>query len=166
MSIYTKKMILLMTLSIIIFTYFENILISELTSRYVAIFISYFVGIIPITTGNILFLKMNDHIVPILISFECTGLMFISIFILTMFMLPDIKLKHRFISLLLLPLIYLANVARIVFGIILGIYTNISMMNLFHDTVGQVFLLIFTVVALLIYLNICGYIKLKKDWEI
>jgi exosortase/archaeosortase family protein len=81
---------------------------------------------------------------------------------LTMFVLPEISLKHRLISLLLLPLIFLANIARIVLGIILGLYTDIHTMVLFHDTVGQVFVLIFMVAALLIFLNMFGYIKLKR----
>lgn len=163
MSLYKRKIIILVILSFTIITYFENIFLSELTSRYVATVLSYFVGIIPATAGNILFLKMNDYIVPILISFGCTGFMFISIYTLVMFIMPGISLKHRFISLLLLPLIYLVNIARIVLGIILGIYTNIRTMIFFHDTVGQVFLLIFTVVTLVMFLNIFGYIKLKRD---
>lgn len=163
MSLYNRKSIIIVILCFTILTYFEHKFLSEITSQYVATVLSYFVGIIPATAGNILFLKMNDHIVSILISFECTGLMFISIFILTIFMMPKISLKHRLLSLLLLPLIYLINIARIVIGIILGIYTNIHTMIFFHDTVGQIILLIFTVMALVIFLNIFGYIKLKRN---
>lgn len=162
MSRYTRKMIILTILSFTILTYFENILFSELTTRYVATVLSFYMGIAPVTAGNVLFLKMDDYIIPILISFGCTGFMFISIFTLVMFMIPGISLKHRFISLLLLPLIYLANIARIVLGVILGIYTNVRMMTFFHDTVGQVFLFIFMVGILIIFLNIFGYIKLKR----
>ena len=80
-----------------------------------------------------------------------------------MFLMPKISLKHRLLSLLALPLIYLVNIARIVLGVMIGSYTNIRMMTFFHDTVGQVFLLIFTVAALVLFLNIFGYIKLKRD---
>jgi exosortase/archaeosortase family protein len=158
-----EKIIILIILTFTILMHFENRFFSELTSQYVATSLSYFIEITPVTAENILFLKMNDHIVPILISFECTGFMFISIFILTIFMMPNISLKHRLVSLLLVPLIYLANIARIIMGLTIGIYTNIHTMILFHDTVGQVFLLIFTVLLLLIFLNISGYIKLKRD---
>lgn len=163
MSRFTRIVIIVTILSFTILMYFKSIFLSEIATQYVATVLNYFIGIVPVTAGNILFLNMNDQIVPILISFDCTGFMFISIFILIMFMMPEISLKHRIISLLLLPLIYLANVARIVFGIILGINTNIRMMTFFHDTVGQVFLLVFTVVALVLFLNIFGYIKFKRD---
>lgn len=157
-----EKVIIAIILVFTILMYLKNIFLSELTSRYVATILKYFIGINPVTVGNILFLRMNNHIVPIIISFECTGFMFISIFILAMFMMPNISLRHRFASLLLLPVIYLANIARIILGITLGIYTNIDTMVLFHDTIGQVFLLIFTVLILLIFLNICGYVRLKR----
>jgi exosortase/archaeosortase family protein len=81
---------------------------------------------------------------------------------LTMFMLPDITLKHRLISLLLLPMIFLSNIMRIVLGILLGIHTNMHLMVLFHDTLGQVFVLISMVAMLLIFLNVFGYTKLKR----
>lgn len=163
MSISTRKVMVLILLCFTILAYFENIVLSESTSRYLATVLSYFVGITPVTEGNILFLRMDDHIFPILISFECTGFMFISIFILIMFLMPKINLKHRLLSLLALPLIYLVNIARIVLGVMIGSYTNIRVMTFFHDTVGQVFLLIFTVAALVLFLNIFGYIKLKRD---
>ena len=151
-----------MMLSFIILTYFNNIFFSELTAQYVVSILSYFIGVVPIIAGNIIFININDNIVPIFISFECTGFMFISIYTLMMFMMPAISLQHRLISLLLVPVIYLANIARIAFSVILGIYTDVPMMVYFHDTVGQVFLLIFTVLILLIYLNIFGYIKLRR----
>lgn len=162
MSTYTRKIIVLMILSFIILTYIYNIFLSKLTAQYVASILSYFIGIAPVIAGNILFININDDIVPILISFECTGFMFISIYTLMMFMMPAISLQHRLLSLLLVPVIYFANIARIVFSVILGIYTDVPIMTYFHDTVGQVFLLIFTVLTLLIYLNIFGYIKLRR----
>lgn len=163
MNIYRKAAVSLIFLSFIILSYTENNYLPELTTQSVATVLSYFVGITPVTAGNMLFLKMDNYVVPILISFGCTGFMFISIFALAMFIIPGISLAHRFISLLLLPLIYFANIARIVLGVIIGNYTNISIMTCFHETVGQVFLLIFTVSTLVIFLNVLGYIKLKRD---
>ncbi len=163
MNIYRKTIVILIVLSFVILSYTENDFLSELTTHCVATVLSNFVGITPVTAGNILFLEMNNYVVPILISFGCTGFMFISIFALAMFIMPGISLTHRIISILLLPLIYFANIARIVLGVIIGNYTNISMMTFFHDTVGQMFLLIFTVVALVLFLNILGYIKLKRN---
>lgn len=163
MNICRKMIVIIIFLSFIILSYNENDYLSELTTQSVATVLGYLFGITPVTAGNILFLKINNYIVPIVISFGCTGFMFISIFALAMFIIPGISLAHRFISFLLLPLIYFANIARIVLGVIIGNYTNISMMTCFHDTVGQVFLLIFTVSTLVIFLNVLGYIKLKRD---
>lgn len=163
MNIYRKTIAFLIFLSFVILSYTENDFLSELTTQWVAAVLSYFVGIIPATAGNILFLKMDDHIVPILITFGCTGFMFISVYTLIMFVMPGISLKHRFISLLLLPFIYLSNIARIVVGIMLGVHTNVRLMSLFHDTVGQVFVFIFMAGMLLIFLNIYGYIKLSRS---
>lgn len=163
MNIYRKAAVSLIFLSFIILSYTENNYLPELTTQSVATVLSYFVGITPVTAGNMLFLKMDNYVVPILISFGCTGFMFISIFALAMFIMPGISFTHRVISLILLPVIYFANIARIVLGVIIGNYTNISMMTYFHDTVGQVFLLIFTVSTLVIFLNVLGYIKLKRD---
>ncbi|WP_370574143.1 hypothetical protein [Methanomethylovorans sp.] len=159
----SRRLTVLIILSFIALTYFKNAVLCELTNRYVATLLGHIIGIVPATSGNILFMKMDDYIVPILISFECTGLMFISIFLLTMFILPDIRLKHRLLSLLLLPMLYLANLARIIIGISLGAYTeDTHLMTLFHDTLGQVVLVIFTIVTLLVFLGTFGYIKLKR----
>jgi len=163
MNIYRKTIVLSIFLSFVILSYTENEFLSELTTQLVATVLSYFVGIIPATAGNILFLKMDDQIVPILITFGCTGFMFISVYTLIMFVMPGISLKHRLISLLVLPIIYLSNIARVVVGIMLGVHTNIPLMVLFHDTVGQVFVFIFMTGMLLIFLNIFGYIKLRRS---
>lgn len=82
-----------------------------------------------------------------------------AVFALVMFITPDIKLQHRFYALLFLPLILLANIFRIVSGIIIGDYTNIEILLLFHGSLGQVLIFLVMIASFIWFLKHFGYFK-------
>lgn len=135
----------------------------QITVRIIATIMQYFIGIIPITVNNSILLVIGGQIVSVNISYECVGAYIILLFPFVIFLTPKITLKHRFASLLFLPFLYASNIVRITLGILAGVTTGeIQAMELFHSTVGQVFMFGFLVACYLLFLSMFGYYKMPQ----
>lgn len=131
----------------------------QITTQLVAIVLSLYIGVTPVYHDNHIFLNLYDQISVINISPECSGVILLSVFALVMFITPHIKLWHRFCALLFLPLILLANVFRIVSGIIIGDYTSVEILLLYHSSFGQVFIFLVVIASFIWFLKLFGYFK-------
>jgi exosortase/archaeosortase family protein len=159
-SIRLSIMVLLVALSI--FGYPEYKPLPQITAYFVAALMSYVIGVMPITSNNLMFFNIGDRVTTISISPECSGFILMSTFVLITFLMPNIDIRHRLISVLTLPVIYMANIMRIVLCILLGIYTNTYVMVLVHESIGQVFLLVVTTAIYIRFLKMFGYLRFKK----
>lgn len=159
-SIRLSIMVLLVTLSIL--GYPEYRPLPQITTHFVAAIMSHIVGVMPITSNSLMFFNIDDHVTTISISPECSGFILMSTFVLITFLMPNIDIRHRLVSVLTLPVIYMANIIRIVLCILLGIYTNTYVMVLAHESVGQVFLLVVTTGIYIRFLKMFGYLRFRK----
>ncbi len=129
------------------------------TAQLAAMLLSLYAGVTPVYHDNHIFVNLYDRISVVNISPECSGVILLSVFALVIFITPLIKLQHRFYALLFLPLILVANVFRIVTGIIIGDYTSLEVLLLYHSSFGQVFIFIVLITSFIWFLKLFGYFK-------
>lgn len=122
-----------------------------------ALALSIYYGIVPAYYENYIFINMHDGLKIINISSECSGIILLLVFAFVVFIMPHIRLRHRFCALMFLPIIYIANVFRIVSGIIVGDYTNVQMLLLYHSSIGQVLIFLAMILSLISFLKLFGY---------
>lgn len=134
-----------------------------ITVSILASMLYFVIGVTPLHVGNELILNISDSIVRVNVSTECSGAMLLFIFAILMFIMPGIENKDRYLSLLLLPIVYGLNVIRIFVSAVTGIYTDLNMLVLVHDSIGQVFILVSSVSLYLIYLYKLGYIRRETN---
>lgn len=135
--------------------------VPEITTTASVWLLSFFVGVAPAHQGNIMFISLNDQTRLVNISAECSGIAIIAIFVLVIFITPGIKLQHRFLSFIFLPVLWGANVIRIVSGIMLGTLTNVDMLLIFHSSIGQVIVFTAMIMSYIIFLKMFGYFKVN-----
>ena len=96
---------------------------------------------------------------------ECSGVLVMLVFLFVVFMTPNIKLKHRFYSIAFLPILFILNSIRVLFGIMLADLTTMSNLSFYHATIGQVFMFVSMIVIYVMFLRMFGYFKKDKDRE-
>lgn len=96
---------------------------------------------------------------------ECSGVLVMLVFLFVVFMTPNIKLQHRFYSMVFLPILFILNSVRVLFGIILADLTTMSNLSFYHATIGQIFMFLSMIVVYVVYLRIFGYFNKDKDRE-
>ena len=131
--------------------------IPEITAGAAAIVMTIYFGVTPTVYENHIFLDMHNNIYPMTVSPECSGIIVVALFIIVIFLIPDISLKHRFYSFFFAIPLYLANVLRIVSSVIVGDNTNIETLAWYHGTIGQLLIFLAMIVIFAIFLKIFGY---------
>ena len=94
------------------------------------------------------------------VSWECSGLILYGIFMLGVFAFPKILMKARLMSILFLPLIFIANIFRMLLSVIIAKYWNVKYSVIFHNSIGQI--LIFGL-AISIYV---AWIKMANKYSL
>ena len=130
----------------------------EITAKGVSYILSPIFGFQPLNYNNIILLNLENRIITLTVSPECSGILVISIFIFVIFITPKIKLKHKFLSLLFVPLIIFLNIIRIALGVVVGTrMSSTEILLIFHNSLGQVFLFFVLITVYIIFLKIYGY---------
>jgi len=97
-----------------------------------------FIGVCPVYSGNSIIMYLGDTVSIVDVSAECSGLLAIAIFMGLVIVTP-VELKNKSLSLLFVPVVYAGNVARILMELVIGAYSSVWCMELYHMVVGQVF---------------------------
>jgi len=163
---YDKILTMLFVIIIIITNilyYPSYYILTNLTVYLIAEILTLYLNITPLICCNDIILNVDNVITLINVSPECSGFLFISCSILLIWILPNINLKHRILSLLLIPMIYITNLIRITLSLIIGINTNVEIMIYSHRTIGQIFMLICVILLNIGFLNMFGYINFKRN---
>jgi exosortase/archaeosortase family protein len=88
------------------------------------------------------------------LSSECCGLILFAMFFIAVFLVPNFSYKHRLIAVFFIPVIFLGNILRIAFGVIIGYHFSADASIFFHDTFGQMFIFVWVIVCFLLWLKI------------
>lgn len=130
-----------------------------LTAVLVSETILLYTGVMPVVYDNYIFMNLYDQIYIIDVSQECSGVGILAVFAFVIFITPGIKLHHQLLSLGFLPILYIANVFRIVSSIIVGQMTSVDGLLLFHSSIGQVIIFSAMILVYIVFLKTFGYLK-------
>lgn len=118
-------------------------------------------GIFSVAWGDFLIV---ENLPPLKISAECSGIVLLLVFPLTIFLMPVFPIRQRVASLAFVPFLFLGNVFRIVTDVLVAKYISPEMLLFYHDSLGQVFIFFWGIVAYLVWLIIFG--NFPKDWVV
>lgn len=119
------------------------------------------VGIFSAAWGDYLIV---ENLPPLKISAECSGIVLLLVFPLTIFLMPVFPLTQRFASLLFVPFLFFGNTMRIITDVLVAKYISPDMLLFYHDSLGQVFIFFWGITAYLVWLIIFG--NFPKDWVV
>lgn len=161
---YIRIMVLISIAMFLILSYPDFEPIPRITAKAAAIIMTLYFGTTPIAHENHIFLDINNMIYPMIVSPECSGITVIALFIIVIFLIPNINLKHRFYSFLLAIPLYFANVLRIVSSVIVGDSTNIEILAWYHGTIGQLLIFLAMIISFAIFLKVFGYFGKRHEY--
>jgi exosortase/archaeosortase family protein len=132
------------------------------STAILAYIIGLYTGVTPVHYDNIILLHIDNELISLIVSSECSGLITLVLFIITIFMLPNIEMKHRLYSFIFLPILYFANISRILLEVIIGDYISISAMSIFHMIIGQILYFSILITCYIAFLYKFGYVDLRN----
>jgi|GEM_PF-1438997 len=151
--------VLFMVLSITVIGYPDYAPIPQITALLIAKILSYFLGAVPVVYGNSVLLRIDNEIISMDISPECSALIAMLLFIFVIFITPGIKLQHRLYSLLFILVLYIVNLFRIISEVLIGSRSNIETMSIYHAGVGQVVFFSAMILLYISFLKMFGYMN-------
>jgi exosortase/archaeosortase family protein len=130
----------------------------EITAFLVAKLLGLF-GIVAVSWGHLL---VVDGLPGLEVSAECSGIILMMIFPLTIFLIPSVQLNHRLASLLFVPLLFFGNILRITADALIGLHYSVDMILFSHNTLGQVFIFFWAIGLYLIWLRLFNNFPREK----
>lgn len=130
----------------------------EVTAFLVAELLGLF-GVIAVNWGHLL---VVEGLPGLEVSAECSGIILMMIFPLTIFLIPSVDIKHRLASLFFIPILFLGNIIRITVDVLIGIHYSTDLLIFFHDTIGQVFIFFWAITLYLIWLRLFNNFPREK----
>jgi exosortase/archaeosortase family protein len=135
----------------------------KITSNADAVFLNT-IGIRTVDEGRFLVVSFptTDRIYEL--SSECCGLILFAMYFIAIFLVPNFSFKHRFIAVLILPLIFFGNIVRIALGIVIGCFFSVDASVFFHDTFGQFLIFMWVIVCFMLWLKLTrNFPREKKE---
>jgi exosortase/archaeosortase family protein len=149
----------ILRLSIIIFLilllinfYPEYDLLTNITVKLLAIVSSLYFGFIPIYSKNTIFYNF-ESITPIVVSPECSGLFVIFVFLFVVWLVPNVSIKNRLYAFGLVPILFFGNILRLFIAIVVGDKFNTDALQIYHGTIGQLFIFIILISCFIMFTN-------------
>ena len=161
LSFYARIAIILLIVGYIIIAYPGFYPIPKATGSLVAKILS-FINIKASSNGTYLLVAFPGYSRILELSAECSGIVLFSLFALIAFIVPDIPMKHRFLILPLIPLLFVFNLGRIILGIVLGYNISVDFLVFFHNTLGQVFMFFGAILIYMLWLSFLGHFPTER----
>jgi len=125
----------------------------RITSNADAVFLNT-LGVRAVDDGRYLVVSFPQTDCIYELSSECCGLILFAMYFIAILIVPNFSLKHRFVAILILPLIFLGNIVRIALGIIIGYFFTVDASVFFHDTFGQLLIFMWVIVCFMLWLKL------------
>lgn len=162
MDIWNPLWVKLLVIGLILFYLITNFPdfkpFPEITAFLVAYILGFF-GVIAVNWGHLL---VVEGLPGLEVSAECSGIILMMIFPLTIFLIPSVKIGHRLASLAFIPVLFLGNIIRITVDVLIGIHYSTDLLIFFHDTIGQVFIFFWAIGLYLIWLRMFNNFPKEK----
>jgi len=88
------------------------------------------------------------------LSSECSGLLVYLMFLIGIAVVPYFSVSNRLFALLFLPILFMGNALRILFGILIGYRFSVDASEFFHATFGQVLIFFWVLVCFILWLKL------------
>jgi exosortase/archaeosortase family protein len=151
----------LILLILVFYPKYENL--TSNTVKTLAIGSSYIIGVIPSYQQNTIFYNFKDIITPISVSPECSGLLAMFVFLIVVWLVPDVSIKNRILAFILTPIIYFSNILRLLIAVIIGNSFGSDSVVLYHATIGQLFSFIMLIICFIIFINFSKNKNLNEE---
>jgi exosortase/archaeosortase family protein len=125
----------------------------RITSNADAVFLNT-LGVRTVDEGRFLVVSFPKTDCIYELSSECCGLILFAMYFIAILLVPNFSFKHRFVAILILPLIFFGNIVRIALGIIIGYLISVDASMFFHDTFGQLLIFMWVIVCFLLWLKL------------
>jgi exosortase/archaeosortase family protein len=109
------------------------------------------IGVNSSAVDNVL---VSEGFNPLNVTLECSGIILVLVFIVTIHVLPVMELGKKAGSLLLIPGIFLGNVLRLAMSVVIGEHFGQEAMQFFHFSIGQVFVFAWTIALYIAWLKV------------
>jgi exosortase/archaeosortase family protein len=109
------------------------------------------VGIKSAVVGKII---VTEGFSPLNVTAECSGIILVFVFILTIHLLPVMRFSRKLGSLMLIPAIFLGNVLRLVMSVMIGQSLGADAMRFYHFSIGQIFVFAWTIALYIAWLKV------------
>lgn len=162
-DIIMRMAVLLTIITYIVTNYPKFRPFPNMTANLISWMLSIYLGRMPTIDNNIFFMKMHGYTYVFRTSVECSGLFIMLAFITVIFVTPRIRLKHRFYSIIFLPVLFILNSIRVTSGIIFADMTTMENLSIYHSTMGQILIFIFMTGLYAIFLKMFGYFHIDSD---
>lgn len=161
-KIFNPLWVKLLVIGIILFYLVTNFPDFEPFPEVTAFLVAKLLVLLGVNAVNWGHLLLVEGIPGLEVSAECSGIILMMIFPLTIFLIPSVQLRHRLASLLFIPILFFGNVLRITVDALVGVYYSPDMILFFHDTVGQVFIFFWAIVLYLVWLRLFNNFPREK----
>ncbi len=151
-ELWIRILIITILISLIIIFYPKYEILTNITVMMLSILSEFFIGTTPIFYQNNLILNLGS-ITPIVVSPECSGLFILIIFLLVVWLIPNISIKSRFFSFLLIPILFFSNIIRLLFAVIIGDKFGVESLIFYHATIGQIFIFIIMIYCFILIIK-------------
>lgn len=129
---------------------YENI--TNTTAKLLSVVSSWYLGVAPAYFSDYVIFNFKE-ITPLKLSPECSGLTVITIFIIVIWLIQNVSLRSRIEAFIFVPILYFANVIRLLMAVIIGDKINVSALSVYHGTVGQLFIFVVLVTCFMIFIS-------------
>ena len=144
------------------YTFPDFVFLTQLTGNALVFFLP-FLGIPAVLYQNFLVVDYPQMSRVFALSAECTGIVVASIFVLSVFITPEIPMRKRIVGLLFLPVLFFGNVLRIILDVWIGGHYSVQTTVFFHDTIGQLFIFCWAIASFYAWLKITGEFPSEKE---
>lgn len=126
--------------------------ITNTTARLLSVVSSWYLGVVPAYFNDYVIFNFKE-ITPLKLSPECSGLTVVIIFIIVVWLIPNVRLKNRIYALVFVPILYFANIIRLLMAVIIGDKINVNALSIYHGTVGQLFIFVMLIACFMIFIK-------------
>lgn len=147
-----RVLILLILVSLLAYFYPKYDILTNLTIEILVVMSSLYFGIMPSYYENIIFYNFGN-ITPIIVSPECSGLFIIFVFLFVVWLVPNVSIKNRLYAFMLIPILFFGNILRLFIAIIIGDKFNTDALQIYHGTIGQLFIFVILISCFIIFTN-------------
>ncbi len=156
-----RTLVIMSTVAYLIAFYPGYESVTNMTAKLLSVVSSWYLGVAPAYFNDYVIFNFKE-ITPLKLSPECSGLTVITIFVIVVWLIPNVSLRSRIGAFVFIPILYFANIIRLLMAVIIGDKINVSTLSIYHGTVGQLFIFAMLVVCFMIFIKFQRDDTLKK----